>query len=162
MTNPIRPTDDEARGTARDVLQAARTAALAVLDDTGAPVLSRIGFGLDPQGQALTLVSDLSQHTQLMRAGGPVSLLVGAPGARGDPLNHPRLTVQALPAFVPRGGEEHAALANAWCETHPKAKLYVGFGDFGFVRFQANAGFLNGGFGKAFHLTPADMGLGTA
>ena len=159
MASPIRPTDDEARDLAQTLIREARTAALAVTDEGGAPFRSRIGFGTDPAGSPLSLVSQLSQHTRHMAAGGPVSLLVGEPGPRGDPLNHPRLTLQARPVIVPRNAPEYEGLASGWCELHPKARLYVGFADFLFVRFQVSRGFLNGGFGKAFDLTPSDMAL---
>jgi len=159
MTDPIRPTDDEARAQARDLIAAARIAALGTLDDDGAPVVTRIAFGRDAQGAAMTLVSDLSQHSRAMARDPRVSLLLGEVAGKGDPLTHPRLTLLAQAVPVPRGGAEHAACAPAWLATHPKAKLYIGFADFGFVRFDVSAGLLNGGFGRAYRLSPADMGL---
>ena len=49
------------------------------------------------------------------------------------------------------------ALRAHYLATHPKAKLYIDFADFNFVGFEVEAGHLNGGFGKAFRLTPADL-----
>ena len=44
--------------------------------------------------------------------------------------------------------------------THqPKAKLYIDFGDFSLVRLRVTKAHLNGGFGKAFILTPEDLGM---
>jgi len=40
----------------------------------------------------------------------------------------------------------------------PKAQLYIGFADFSLLRLKVSAGHLNGGFGKAFVLTPEDLG----
>jgi hypothetical protein len=42
---------------------------------------------------------------------------------------------------------------------HPKSKLYADFADFGFVLFEAEGAALNGGFGRAYMLTPEDLGL---
>jgi heme iron utilization protein len=157
MTDPIRPTDDAARAMARDLMRAARIAALGVLSQEGAPMVTRIGFGLAPDGAPLTLVSDLSAHTAALRADPRCSLLVGEAGGKGDPLNQPRLTLQAQAEFLPRAGPDHAEMAAHYLRDHPKARLYIGFTDFSFLRFTLLAGHLNGGFGKAFTLTPADL-----
>jgi len=58
---------------------------------------------------------------------------------------------------VDRADPGHAALRDQWLATHPKAKLYVDFGDFGFVRLRPLSAFLNGGFGRAMRLTPDDL-----
>ncbi|MFY0635451.1 MAG: HugZ family protein [Vannielia sp.] len=157
-TDPIRPTDDEARALSRGLLDEARHGALGVLG-CGAPLVSRIAVGTDERGGPVTLVSSLSAHTAALRTAPACSLMVGEPGSKGDPLTHPRLSLQCRAAFVERESDDHAALRARWLESHPKAKLYIDFGDFGFVRLEVQAAFLNGGFGKAFRLTPADLGL---
>ena len=60
-------------------------------------------------------------------------------------------------AFVRQGDDDHAALAAHYLALYPKAKLYIGFGDFALVRFTPTGAHLNGGFGKAFVLTPEDL-----
>ena len=152
--DPIRPTDDEARALARDLVENARFASLAVLVE-GRPFVTRVAIGTGPEGQPLTLVSDLALHTRALRADPRASLLVGEPGPRGDPLAHPRLTleVEAVLEDMTSGLRDH------YLATHPKSKLYVDFGDFHFVSFAVSAFHLNGGFGQAFRLTPADLGL---
>ena len=157
--DPIRPTDDDARQIARDLLHQARFAALAVLLEDGTPMVTRVAFGLSPQGTPLTLISDLSAHTRALQTNPACSLMVGEPGAKGDPLTHPRLTLQASARFLRKGDPDHDELAAHYLKDHPKAKLYIGFADFSFALFDPRAGHLNGGFGKAFRLTPADMGL---
>ncbi|MDK3019625.1 HugZ family pyridoxamine 5'-phosphate oxidase [Pseudodonghicola flavimaris] len=157
--DPIRPTDDEARALARDLLSAARIAALAVQLPEGGPMVTRVAFGLSPEGTPLTLISDLAAHTRALRADPAASLLVGEPGSRGDPLTHPRLTLLARARFVAHDDPDYARLARHYLSTHPKAQLYIGFADFSFALFSVQKGLLNGGFGRAFHLTPADMGL---
>lgn len=153
MTNPIRPTDDEARALAASLINAARFAALGVLDPaTGAPVVTRIALVPGPDGVPLTLISTLSTHTVGLAANPVCSLLIGEPGTKGDPLTHPRLTVQARAEPA-----DKAALRDHYLSHYPKAQLYYDFGDFQLTRFQPERGFLNGGFGKAFHLTAADI-----
>ena len=158
MTDPIRPTDEDARALARALLDEARFGALGVLEG-GVPMVSRVAVGTDAGGGPVTLVSSLSAHTGALKAEPACSLMVGEPGQKGDPLTHPRLSLQCLARFVARESPEHAALRTRWLETHPKARLYIDFGDFGFVVFEVQGAFLNGGFGKAFRLTPADLGL---
>ncbi|GAA6201032.1 pyridoxamine 5'-phosphate oxidase family protein [Aquicoccus sp. SU-CL01552] len=159
MTNPIRPTDDAAREMARALLTKARFAALAVILADGAPMVSRVAFGRAPDGTPLTLVSDLATHTGALRGNPACSLMVGEPGPKGDPLTHPRLTLQARAHFIRNGEDSYDALAAHYLRDHPKAKLYIGFADFSFALFTVQAGHLNGGFGKAFRLTATDMGL---
>jgi putative heme iron utilization protein len=151
--DPIRPTDDEARGIARGLLSAARHAALGVIDPvTGAPMVTRIALVPGPDGVPLTLISTLSAHTAALAANPACSLLVGEPGPKGDPLAHPRLTVQARAEPA-----DKAALRAHVLSLQPKATLYYDFGDFGLVRFVPVAAHLNGGFGKAYRLAPADI-----
>lgn len=158
MTNPIRPTDSQARALAQSLLAQARHAALGVLIG-GAPLVTRISFVRLPHGPAVTLVSDLSQHTQALRVDPRCSLLMGEPGAKGDPLTHPRLSVQACAQFIAHDSDSFAALRGPYLNAYPKAKLYIDFADFSFVRFDVQAAFLNGGFGKAFVLTAQDLDL---
>ena len=159
-TSPIRPTDDEARALARELLDQARFGALGVIDPgTGAPMVTRVAVGTDPDGRPVSLVSDLSAHTRALKASPLCSLLVGEPGGRGDPLTHPRLTLQGRARFVRKGEEGYEALRARWVEGHRKSTLYVDFADFSFAVLDLDAAHLNGGFGRAFVLTPGDLGL---
>ena len=156
--SPIRTTDDQARALARGLIDTARFGALATLDPaTGAPAVTRVAVGTDARGTPVTLVSELSAHTRAMRADARVSLLLGEPADRGDPLSHPRLTLHASARFIDRAGADHSALRGRWLADHPKAKLYVDFADFGFVLLVPHGASLNGGFGRAFDLTAQDL-----
>ena len=157
-TDPIRPTDDEARALARRLLDGASHGALGVIDpDTAAPMVTRVAVARDEHGQPMTLVSTLSLHTTALLANPVCSLLVGEPGPRGDPLTHPRLTLQCRAEFVERGTPQHDDLRARYLAQQPKAKLYIDFGDFRLVRLQPLSAHLNGGFGKAYRLTPEDL-----
>lgn len=153
--NPIRPTDDVARTMARGLIRDARFAALATVTDGGGPTLARVAFGTDQVGHPLLLVSDIAAHTQALLANAACALLIGEPGDKGDPLTHPRLTLEGAARPVDKTG----ALRDRWLHDHPKALLYIDFADFRFLRVEVARGFLNGGFGKAYDLKPRDLGL---
>ena len=154
--DPVQPADDAARAEARALL-AANHAALAYLDPTGAPAISRIAFGLCTLGQPMTLISSLASHFAALKADPRCSLMVGEVGAKGDPLTHPRLMIRAHAAFVSADAPDRPALRAHWLKGHPKAALYIDFTDFAFVRFTPESALLNGGFGRAFRLSPEDL-----
>ncbi|MDA7428106.1 pyridoxamine 5'-phosphate oxidase family protein [Primorskyibacter aestuariivivens] len=157
-TSPVQIPDDKARGLARALLRDARFAALAVRDpEDGWPSVSRIALAMTKDGRPMSLISDLSAHARALQVNPSGALLVGEPGEKGDPLTHPRLSLKARARFVRHGEAEHASLAARYLEQRPKAKLYIGFGDFSIVVFSPVSGLLNGGFGKAFALTPGDL-----
>lgn len=152
MTDPIRPTDDEARALACSLLRNARHAALGVIDpETGLPFVSRVAVGHDGS-DALVLISSLSSHTRALDADPGASLLLGEPGTKGDPLTHPRLTLQGRVEPT-----DKAPLKEAWLRDHPKSALYYDFADFRMMRLVASRVFLNGGFGKAYELSRDDL-----
>lgn len=152
MTNPIRPTDDDARRLAASLIQDARHAALGVIDPASqSPMVTRIAIGwLDAAPHIL--ISELSQHTKALSQNPHCSVLVGEPLPKGDPLTHPRLTLQCTAQTAAK-----SALRDAWLGQHPKSKLYIDFTDFIMLRLTVTEAHLNGGFGKAFHLTPEDL-----
>lgn len=158
--SPLLPASDAARRLARDLLAGARHAALGVTEpETAAPMVTRIALALSPEGLPMTLISELSLHTAALARQPECSLLVGEPGAKGDPLTHPRLTLQATALFVARDSADHPRLRSHYLAERPKAALYADFADFRFVLFIPRAAHLNGGFGKAWQLAPADLGF---
>ncbi|OLP59424.1 hypothetical protein BJF93_11945 [Xaviernesmea oryzae] len=149
-------TDDDI-ALARRLLDGAPYAALAVIDpESGHPFVSRILFATDIDGVPCLFVSDLSQHTKALVSDRRCSLLVGEPG-KGDPLAHPRLTLQADAVAVPRSGEDHARLRARFLARHPTSSLYVDFPDFGFFRLLPLHGHLIAGFGKALRIGGHDF-----
>ena len=150
--DPFRPLDDEARATMDRLMSEASFAALAVTREDGSPSVTRVAFSVDKDRVPVTLISDLSLHTKALRSERPCSLLIGEPGEKGDPLTHPRLTLHCLPQFVTREDAGYEGLRDWYLERRPRAKLYVDFADFNFVRFEVVDGLLNAGFGKAFKM----------
>lgn len=141
----------DAVGLARMLLRGIRSGALATIDAEGMPFASLVTIATDADGTPLMLLSRLSAHTRNLLADPRCSLLFSQ-GGKGDPLAHPRLTVNGRAAQTadPRARERFLA-------RHPKAKLYADFPDFAFFALSPEAGHLNGGFAKAATLTPSEL-----
>ncbi|CUI61078.1 HugZ family pyridoxamine 5'-phosphate oxidase [Cognatishimia activa] len=149
--DPFRPLDDDARAMIAELMTSSH-AALAVTREDGTPSVTRISLAADKDSAPVTLISDLSLHTKALRNAPACALLIGEPGEKGDPLTHPRLTLHCKAAFVEQGSAAHVALRAHYLAQRPKAKLYVDFADFHFVRFEVVDGLLNAGFGKAYKI----------
>ncbi|MFM1991968.1 MAG: hypothetical protein RJA99_4925 [Pseudomonadota bacterium] len=159
--DPVQPADDAARALAARLLAGARHGALATVEPgSGHPMATRVAVALDDDGTPLLLVSALSAHSGALDADPRCSLLLGEPGA-GDPLAHPRLTVFGRARRVARESVDGARVRERWLAAHPKAALYVDFGDFTFWRVEPERGSLNGGFGRAHRLEAGEL-LGAA
>jgi putative heme iron utilization protein len=154
----IRETDDEAIRQARTLIATARHGALAVIvpGDDGYPGASRVALATDYDGTPVILVSSLSWHTRAIVEEPRCSLLLGETG-KGDPLAHPRISLFLTAHPIERGTPEHDRIRRRYLARHPKASLYVDFGDFAFFRLAISRASLNGGFGKAYELTADDL-----
>ena len=153
---PIRPTDDTARATARRLLRITAAASLGTLDAEGFPAVTLTTMATAFDGTPLLLVSGLSAHTRNLKGDARVSLLVAQTG-RGDPLAHPRMTVFGRAEILEHDEAERLGIRQRYLAHNQKASLYVGLPDFRFVRIDVARASLNGGFGKAYELVPADL-----
>jgi putative heme iron utilization protein len=142
--------DDQtgARRVAKRVMRLARTGALATLDG-GRPLTTLVGVASDWDGAPLFLMSDLARHTKNLDADSRASLLLTSGEGGGDPLNHPRLTLNGAVRRHDGGAR--------YVQRNPKAKLYAGFADFSVRRLEIESVHFNGGFGRADALTVADL-----
>ncbi|MBL4891566.1 MAG: HugZ family protein [Rhizobiaceae bacterium] len=155
----IRDTDDDARILARKLIVEASFGAIAVQEpDTGVPLVSRVAIATDPEGRPIFLASELSIHSKCLAQNSKCSVLLGEPG-KGDPLAHPRITLICNAVIIERKSEERDRLRGPYLKQHPKAKLYIDFGDFQFYRLEIERANLNGGFGKAYALTAEDFAV---
>lgn len=146
--------DDATRDQAQKLIIQSRFGALGVISpETGAPFVTRIALAAGPDGRPISLISNLSFHTTALRDDPRCSLLIGEPGPKGDPLAYPRLTLLCRATFT----NDKEKIKPRYLSTHPKAKLYIEFADFQFVRFEIESAHLNGGYGKAFRLARADF-----
>lgn len=153
----IRETDADAIRLAKTLLRSARYGALAAIDpESGAPLASRVGVATDTDGCPLILVSGLSAHTAAIVADPRCSLLLGEVG-KGDPLAHPRISIACRAQRFERDTADWTRAERRYLNRNPKAKLYVGLGDFALFRLEIDKASLNGGFGKAYLLTRDDL-----
>ncbi len=143
----------EAVADAKRLMRLARTGALATLEAAGgAPLTTLIGVASDFDGAPLILLSTLSRHTKNLAHDPRASLLLTGRHERGDPLNHPRVT---LGGRVERRPEPRAKVR--YLQRNPKAALYADFADFAVFELRIQDVHFNGGFGRAAPLTPAEV-----
>ncbi|AZL58707.1 pyridoxamine 5-phosphate oxidase [Tabrizicola piscis] len=155
--DPVQPADAAALALTRDLLALCH-AALAWTDpDSGTPGISRISFARDADAGLLTLISGLAPHFRALRTHPACALMLGEVGEKGDPLTHPRLMIQARAAFVAPDDPARPGMRDRWLQRNPKATVYIDLPDFAFVRLTPVAALLNGGFGRAHRIDPADL-----
>lgn len=154
---PVLETTSEAIALAGGLLRSAHHAVIATLEPQGGhPIATRVGLAIDADGTPVILVSALAAHTPALRADPRCSLLVGEPG-KGDPLAHPRLTLQCTAREVERNSSEEARIAARYLAHNPKAALYAGLGDFRYFRLEPVRASLNAGFGRAYELSAGEV-----
>jgi heme iron utilization protein len=151
---PADPNDAHAEAVvdAKRLMRLARIGALATLEAGGAPLSTLVGIASDFDGAPLFLFSTLSRHTRNLATDPRASLLLTGRHERGDPLNHPRVT---LTGRVERRPEPRAKVR--YLQRNPKAGLYAGFADFALYQLRIEDVHFNGGFGRAAPLSPAEV-----
>ena len=142
----------EAVADAKRLMRLARTGALATLEAGGAPLTTLVGVASDFDGAPLFLFSTLSRHTRNLANDPRASLLLTGRHERGDPLNHPRVT---LSGRVKRCAAPRAKVR--YLQRNPKAGLYAGFADFALWQLLIEDVHFNGGFGRAAPLSPGEV-----
>lgn len=151
----LRPIDATVRRDAKTILRTARYGALATAEPSiGVPMASRVSVASDSEGAPVFPISQLADHFDALEKNPRASVLLGEPG-RGDPLAHPRITVAGRAHRVPDRDRNH--IRQRFLARHPKAALYVDFGDFAFWRLEIEGGVFNGGFGKAYEMARDDL-----
>lgn len=138
----------DAVGEARRLLRTIRSGALATLTETGGPFATLTQLATHYDGAPILLMSRLAAHRRNLERDPRCSLLL-AQGGRGDPLAHPRLTLEAR---AEQTGDLTAR--ERFLRRNPKASLYADFPDFAFWRLEVTGVHLNGGFARAADFGP--------
>ena len=107
------------------------------------PFVTLVLPALDPQGQPLLLLSDLSDHARNLKRDPQASLLFDGTAGLAEPLTGPRLTLIGRVSLA-----DDADSRAQYVAAQPSAKDYIGFGDFHLHRFAAVEGLLVAGFGR--------------
>lgn len=148
--DPRQPADFDPIALGKTMLRTIRVGSLGTLDcESGHPFVTLTSVATDFDGTPIILVSRLSTHTGNLLAEPRASLMLSQ-GGKGDPLAHPRLTLQVNARQVAASSEEAGRLRHRFLARHPKAQLYVDFPDFLFFRLDLARIHLNGGFARAF------------
>lgn len=155
--NPIRKTDEEAIILSQKLITETRYSALGVKEiETGVPLVSRIAIAFSQETGLFFCASDLSVHSKSLLQDAACSLLLGERGT-GDGLAYPRITVIGNASRLPNDTSRRPLLREVFLKSHPKAELYIDFTDFGFYPVEIERAQLNGGFGKAYHLSREEL-----
>ena len=153
--NVLQTVTPEVVAEAKGIIRDADHAAIAVLEPgTGQPLVSRVGLATLADGSPLIIVSGLTAHAKALTADPRCSLLIGEAG-KGEPLAHPRISLicraEALAA------EQREEARARYLAMHPKAAIYVDLPDFRFLRLVIERASFNGGFGRAYEMTGAEL-----
>ena len=139
----------------RHLLSSTRVLALAVVVDDhpeGAllPFAARAGF------DALYVqASALARHSRGLTNGAQVGVLLHAADAPDrDPLQIPRLMVQAEVRILERDTDEFASAAARFIDRIPGAKVTLSLGDFNLYELTLGRGRYVEGFARAFNVGP--------
>lgn len=152
----LQPVDDNFKRLTKTLLRTARFGALACLEpETGIPLASRISCCTAMDGAVVFLISSLAPHFAALEGESRCSLLLGEPG-KGDPLAYARITLIGTAQKICED-DHRSQVRHRFLRKHPKAELYVDFGDFAFWQLNVDRALLNGGFGKACELGPDDI-----
>jgi putative heme iron utilization protein len=153
--NVFQSVTPEAIAEAKAIVREADHAAIAVLEPgTGHPLVSRVGLATLADGSPLIIVSGLTAHAKALAADPRCSLLVGEAG-KGEPLAHPRISLICRAEVL--GAEQREEARARYLATHPKAAIYVDLPDFRFLRLAVERASFNGGFGRAYEMTGAEL-----
>ncbi len=141
----------------RELLWQRRTAALATLDETGAPAISMVPFAVCPALACMVIhVSALAPHTAQLQADPRAALLVSQGETPGEPVHAlPRLSL-SVQAVTAQGDEQRAA-RDAYLARFPDATDMTALPDFRFVLLQPLQARQIAGFGAARRIDADDL-----
>ncbi|MEN9230607.1 MAG: pyridoxamine 5'-phosphate oxidase family protein [Thermostichus sp. DG02_5_bins_236] len=135
-------------------------ASLAVLE-AGSPAVSLVPFVVqrDPLRFAI-LISELSSHTQALRADARASLMIHEPPTPEDPRsNHAlaRVMVTGEAEFLSREAAMERGFEPLYRAKYEIAEMLLGLADFHFCQITPQAGSFIQGFGQAFRLSGPNL-----
>ena len=139
----------------RDLLSTTRVLSLAVIVE-GQAEAALLPFVASDDFEAVHVqASGLARHARGLTAGARVGLLVHAPDtAEADPMQLPRLTVQAVVSILDKDTGEFAAAAARFAGRFPTAGMTLSLGDFSLYELTLGRGRYVEGFARAFNVGP--------
>lgn len=139
----------------RDLLAGRRVLGLAVLID-GEPEAGLLPYAVRADyGAVFVQASGLARHTRGLSPGARVGVLIhGEDAPDADPLQIPRLTVQATVALLERDSEAFERARRIYAGRFPGAEVTLSLGDFNLYELAFGRGRYVAGFGRAYNLGP--------
>jgi putative heme iron utilization protein len=143
----------------RELLSSSRVLSLAVLVEGEAEAALLPFVTRDDFTAVYVQASGLARHSRGLLAGTPVGVLVHAPDTPdADPMQLPRLTVQAMVSILPRETAEFTAAADRFAGRFPAARMTLALGDFNLYELTLGRGRYVEGFARAFNVGPQTFG----
>lgn len=132
---------------ARRLLNDAESATLATHSQSrpGFPFPSLVQFALDSKGRPLFILSGLAEHTKNLLADPRASLFVHE-SRSGETQAQARVTVMGKIQLLPEADVPSAR--DEFLTRHPRAAMWMGFGDFRWFRLETEATYVVAGFGQ--------------
>jgi putative heme iron utilization protein len=139
----------------RRLLDDTRVLSLAVLVD-GDPEAALLPFARrDDYGALFVQASGLARHARGLGAGARVGVLVhGGDTLDADPMQLPRLSLQAIVGVLDKSSEQFASASARFTTRFPNAAMTLGLGDFNLYELTLVRGRYVEGFARAFNVGP--------
>jgi hypothetical protein len=139
----------------RDMIASHRVLGLAVIVD-GDPEASLLPYAVRPDfGAVYVQASGLARHSRGLQPGAHVGVVIHeSETPDGDPLQTPRMTLQATVTVLDRDSAQFAAARAIFIARLPGAELTLSLGDFNLYELQFGRGRYVAGFAQAFNLGP--------
>ncbi|HEX8027133.1 MAG TPA: hypothetical protein VF491_01660 [Vicinamibacterales bacterium] len=137
----------------RDLLSSSRVLALAVIVE-GEAEAALLPFVTGADFTAVFVqASGLARHSRGLTTGTHVGVLVHAPDTPdADPMQLPRLTVQAEVWLLPKGTPEFTTAANRFAGRFPAAQMTLMLEDFNLYELRLGRGRFVRGFARAYNV----------
>ncbi len=139
----------------RDMIASHRVLGLAVIVE-GEPEASLLPYAARPDyGAVYVQASGLARHTRGLQAGSRVGVLIHeSESLEADPLQTPRMTVQATVTVLDRESEAFAKARAIFVARFPGAEMTLSLGDFNLYELAFGRGRYVAGFAQAYNLGP--------
>ncbi|MGE5359307.1 MAG: pyridoxamine 5'-phosphate oxidase family protein [Bacteroidales bacterium] len=146
--------DQDVMGAIRDMLTARKVLCLAAIID-GEPAASLLPYAVASDLQGVYVqASTLAKHSRALDAGAKVSLLVhGLDTENVDPLQVPRLMIEAVVEPLERNTDAFNAASRVFVGRLPSAEVALGFEDFMLYRLRFVRGRFVAGFAQAYDIS---------
>lgn len=143
----------------RNLLEGSRVLSLAVIVD-GEAEAALLPFALRADYRAVYVqASGLARHARGLQPRAQVGVLVHANDTpEADPMQLPRLTVQATVSALDKSSEAFRSASARFIERFPGAEVTLALGDFNLYELTLGRGRYIEGFARAFNVGPHAFG----